>query len=216
MKIFFNSILLLSIMIFSACKKGKEDPFISFKSREKRIVGEWTSSQQLIQYTVTSQSSKPYTVTYDNLTLKGAGEDLTLSGEMNSAKLNIKEDGTFTESIKTNWAKVYFMGFTSSSGPSESITEGTWKLLGRNSDYKNKEVIELTYLNSYSPSNLNFKTTIVNGSLKCRIIKLSEDEIKLESIEKVEMVRKTSNNGTVYQDVIYTYEPGSYYSVFNK
>lgn len=217
MKLLFPILTLSLVITFSSCRKGEEDPLISFKSREKRIVGEWNCSQQHIQCTVSSQSTKPYTLTYDNLTLKGIGEDINLSSEMGYVKLSIKEDGTYTETTKTNWAQLKYMGLTSvSTGPSESITEGTWKLLERNSGYKNKEIIELTYLSSYNPTSNNFKTTIVNGALKCRIIKLSNDEIKLESIEKTEMIRKTSYNGIVSQDVYYTYEPGSYYSVFNK
>lgn len=40
-KILFSALIAFSILNLSSCKKGDEDPFFSFKSREGRMKGEW-------------------------------------------------------------------------------------------------------------------------------------------------------------------------------
>ncbi|MCB0805142.1 MAG: hypothetical protein KDC05_05035 [Bacteroidales bacterium] len=37
----FGMVILIFTIIFSGCKKGEDDPFFSFRSRNARIVGEW-------------------------------------------------------------------------------------------------------------------------------------------------------------------------------
>lgn len=55
----FRIVLILvlgSLMVFNSCKRGAEDPFLSFKSRDARITGEWLitditgSSTQYVRY----------------------------------------------------------------------------------------------------------------------------------------------------------------------
>lgn len=37
-------LVISSLMVFNSCKRGEEDPFLSFKSRDSRISGEWMIS----------------------------------------------------------------------------------------------------------------------------------------------------------------------------
>jgi hypothetical protein len=37
-----NALLLLTVISFTSCKKGENDPFLSFKSRTARLKGDWT------------------------------------------------------------------------------------------------------------------------------------------------------------------------------
>ncbi len=42
--------LLLSVFIFSECRKGEEDPFISLRSRNNRLTGKWKLVEEKYEY----------------------------------------------------------------------------------------------------------------------------------------------------------------------
>lgn len=65
---FLLALSLFLILPFQSCKKGEDDPFISFRSRKARVVGEWTVKEIL-----------------DN------GKPSPLDGEI---KIEFKKDGT--------------------------------------------------------------------------------------------------------------------------
>lgn len=66
-------ILTISLILNFGCRKGKEDPFLSFRSREQRLIGKWklvdekiekeTLEQITLRYTVNGQQ-KTYTFLY--------------------------------------------------------------------------------------------------------------------------------------------------------
>jgi DNA-binding transcriptional regulator YiaG len=72
-------ILFSVVLLFSECKKGKDDPNISFRSRNARLEGEWHIST----FTKTS------TNTYDD------------NGKISEAKINSTNDGSKTKSTYT-------------------------------------------------------------------------------------------------------------------
>lgn len=95
-----GSILLLGAITVSGCKKGENDPFLSFKSRDSRIQGTWTLSSQ--SDTQTDMSSFNGTVTTSTSTATFASGLMTeVSGGSTDAysyslELTINEDGTYT------------------------------------------------------------------------------------------------------------------------
>ena len=52
--IFLLAVAVISATFISSCKKGEDDPFISFRSRDSRIIGTWTLKSQT--YTDTRQT----------------------------------------------------------------------------------------------------------------------------------------------------------------
>lgn len=58
----------LVMPLFNGCKKGAEDPFLSLKSREKRIEGTWTLKSVDYTYTSETKSNTNNTVNSDNST----------------------------------------------------------------------------------------------------------------------------------------------------
>jgi hypothetical protein len=134
-KILFVAMLLGA---FTECKKGEDDPFISFRSRKARAAGEWTLTSgtmtSLSRYNTSSSSS---TVTYDetvysvqgSYTSGGSTSSYSDSGT-HSYKLTLEKDGTY------RLEEIY-------DGDVE-ISEGTWNFSGKVGDRKNKEQLLLT------------------------------------------------------------------------
>jgi len=123
-------VLLISSIVLSttSCKKGEEDPFLSLKSRNSRLKGEWVLKSGEIVYTNPSGSN---TTTYD-------GANKTVSGlvpytEAYTESMTFEKDGIFS-------------GITIEDG--ETITyEGTWAWLNKNkeNETKNKEILTLCF-----------------------------------------------------------------------
>jgi len=66
----FILISLLSVFVFSECKKGEEDPLISLRTRKARVVGKWKIKSGTVKhagdfyYATTGQPIKKYTIIY--------------------------------------------------------------------------------------------------------------------------------------------------------
>ncbi len=115
---------------FESCKKGANDPAISFASRKGRLVGEWTVSKQVITYTSgTSTSITTYddgSYTYNN----GSG---TITSGTYTWEWTISKDGTYK----------FTRNITISGTTNNYIEEGLWYFAGANKDeeLKNKEMV---------------------------------------------------------------------------
>lgn len=141
-------ILALSSTLFQ-CKKGEDDPFISFRSRKARVTGEWTltSGSGTDTYSGTGYSStNSYNYTEnsytENTTTTSGGNTFTSSNAgLYSFKLEMKKDGTFTR--------------TEIQGTSTNIYSGVWNFTGKVGEYKNKEQVVLTYRNRQSMNGSN-------------------------------------------------------------
>lgn len=133
----FIAILGLGFFNLSSCKKGTEDPFFSFKTREARMKGEW----QLTNVTG-EEKSQNYNGTYSY---------------SNGVLTFTKTDGSFEKSnldIQLKFEKgqraqmVYFVSTTDSEDPSygKYTIEGFYNFLGKAEelDLKKKEAFLLT------------------------------------------------------------------------
>jgi len=132
----FAMVLLVSVVAFSGCKKGEDDPGISFRSRSARFAGEWklTSMDKTSTSTNSGISSSTH-YTYDGAILTRTstydGTSYTLTNTY-SESFNTEKDGTYDYTIIDD-------GET-------SLESGNWMWLDENDnmDIENKEAVILT------------------------------------------------------------------------
>ena len=130
-KLGFITIIIIFIIILPSCKKGKEDPFISFLSRKERICGNWKVTSGEVIY---GDSTLEETDTFD--------ADGVLDFETNQGGITgtyywtfeINKNGTYT--IYKNMHIPYNSTYTLNE-------QGYWYFLSKNKDagIKNKEYI---------------------------------------------------------------------------
>lgn len=102
-KILLGSFVLVTL---AACKKGEDDPFLSFRSRDARITGEWemTASEYTEEEEFVSNGetlSESFTSSYDGeewtITATDVdGTDTTYSGGKEKVYYTINKDNTYT------------------------------------------------------------------------------------------------------------------------
>ncbi len=168
------TILMTTVILFDGCKKGPEDPFISFKSREKRMIGKWkvvvfkingedtletTWSDPAVQATPPSCGTKNTSYNYNNDTRfnfdKNGRYDVTVK---------IKE----TQSISYTSPGTSCQNVTNTLIDTKTVSKGLWNFVGGVGSIKNKEELVLT------ESEDGVAGQIFN------IIRLSSKQIKLE------------------------------------
>ena len=116
-------------LIFTECKKGDDDPVISFRSRKARVVGKWKLTSGSMHYSDNTgySESLSYTETKYNILLSngayGAGAY--------SLIMSFKKDGSY-EGIETIDSKA-------------QIITGTWNFSAGVGKGKNKEQIVVTW-----------------------------------------------------------------------
>jgi hypothetical protein len=131
-RILFFLIFLVGFQIlYSGCKKGDDDPFISIFSRKARICGEWNITEGRIDYGTPDIAEIDY---YSN------GGKVTVQATQGSI------DGTYTWTYSINRDGSYkmFRIVRLPYNPSYTVTEeGYWYFLSKNkgTDRKNKECV---------------------------------------------------------------------------
>lgn len=159
-KLFKSVIALLAVgsLFISSCKKGENDPFISFKSRKARVVGEWTvTAGSGTDVNDTGSSSTTTTWTYD-----GAVETQTtgtVSSTTNVTRTyHFEKDGNF-HMVETETGTIATVAYTD-----ETTSEGTWNFTGRVGEEKNKEAILLTITSTTTKYTLGTSTSTSTSS----------------------------------------------------
>jgi len=101
----------------TSCRKGDNDPFISLRSRNSRLIGEWDLvdiSGTRIETTapaVGSTKTRTIVTTYED-GVKKTLDDVTNKDSVFEEKLIISDDGTYTDTVKSkkvgkaNWTSV--------------------------------------------------------------------------------------------------------------
>jgi hypothetical protein len=176
-----NGIITLFIFTsFYSCKRGDDDPFLSFNSRKARVTGEWiienwkeessyTTSYSYDGIQSTNSGNSKYEINGNNITISETNTYSTGISTYNynggvSAKISFKKDGTFSRIIefKNVSATIVYEGNSSTgiiNGTSE--TSGTWNFLGGvEKDYKDKERVILNILKE----NASFNTSYSDGN----------------------------------------------------
>jgi hypothetical protein len=139
-KLFLASFI--SLLIFSECKKGPDDPFISLRSRKARVAGDW----KLSSGTETSSSNysggssihqETETTTYD-------GSSYTTVTDETVGPTSYHDTETGAYSLKVSFKKDGSFEMEESRDGDASTSKGTWNFTGKVGDLKNKEQIVLS------------------------------------------------------------------------
>ncbi|MBA3680602.1 MAG: hypothetical protein H0W73_05485 [Bacteroidetes bacterium] len=168
--------IILSALFLSNCKKGPEDPTISFRSRKSRLAGEWTMKSGNASITTLSAIDPPFN---QNLAFNGTKVELNQTETSGPAilyignyslLLSIKKEGTFN--FKENFAG--------------DIVEanGRWHFEYGSGDIKNKE--EVTFIieevtKGYTTGHVFNKQRTV---FTYKLVQLKNKDLKIEAFTK--------------------------------
>jgi hypothetical protein len=172
MKKTLYAVLLVAVLttLFVSCKKGENDPFISFRSRKHRMVNEWSCQKSTVRLTSLSGGITEII----NISTSGASGSVSIydpnSGTQTgtiiySLKLNIKKDGTFTGIEMVN--------------NQTNLLGGTWNFTaGIGKQEKNKESLML-YINNSTLSSLDGAFFAIGNIMTFEIKELKEKKLVL-------------------------------------
>ena len=146
----YSAIVLVVVLVGSilpSCKKGEEDPALSFKSRKARLSGEWMEKD----FSTNTPHIDTLLYIQDNYAIG------TSTYQINNIIIN--KDGTWESTSEYDYQldrlTVDALYLTKSKIASKS--SGTWSFLGKiKGDYKNKERIILSYEKGESTSLLEY------------------------------------------------------------
>jgi hypothetical protein len=149
--------LLLTTAFVSSCKRGEEDPFLSLRSRDNRIMGEWTvtsveareeineSSNSSVVNTIIDQKFSGDSYTTDtSITTNTSNYKRTYTQKAYSNTINIMEGGILEAMQKYSDETVTGTNITGALTNIQSIKtsiKGYWKW---GSDDKNKGTVVLS------------------------------------------------------------------------
>jgi hypothetical protein len=137
--------LVIASFGFEGCKKGANDPFLSFSSRKSRMAGEWKVSAGS---GTDVQGSSTSTWTYDGAVWKTTSGSTTTSTNR-TITMNFEKDGTY-KTVTT----------TTGTGYSNVITEtGTWNFTGKVGEDKNKDHVVMRTLSSVDVTTIGSSTS---------------------------------------------------------
>ncbi len=173
-------ILVISfLIIFTACKKGDEDPFFSVYSREKRLSGEWKVDSYYYTYEESSNNVTFFkhikSCTQENFVENYVQDGYTYDYQGSySRNYIIDKKGTYQISETMIYSEPFDTIIT-------QTEEGKWYFVNKNksSDFKNKEIV------AFQPSSININS-IINYTLAdytpflYEIVKLKNKEVKLK------------------------------------
>lgn len=195
-KLSILSLVLVTTALFTGCKKGENDPFLSLRSRKARVVGEWKLNKGTVKWT---DSSGTETTTYG----ESSGTVTDASGTDNftySMEYSFKNDGTYSISYTETYT-----GDT----PSISKEEGRWSFVGKNksADVKNKESILLTTTSSsysYNGSTSSDSESNPSNGIIYVIDWLSHDIMVFKSTNKyTDVSGGTTSSGTIDMELTF-------------
>lgn len=144
---------LLSLFVFSDCKKGPDDPFISLRSRKARVAGDWKMTKGSNSSSSSNKSNSSSGESIYNGTSYTTNKTSTSAGATTeigtySLKMSFKKDGTFEyeEILDGDLSKFI----------------GTWNFTGGIGDKKNKEQI---VLHGTSSSSNNYNSLMTGNQI---------------------------------------------------
>lgn len=146
--------------ISMSCRKGPNDPFLSLRSRDTRLIGIWKLSNITIDSTVTKKSTlNPIETDYttkvfyvDSIKKTAKGIENTIDSVYYET-LVINEDGTYSDTIKSR--KVTMTKFN------KRVVYNNWFWLD---EKKNKEGIMLIGFGTFSVDRLAWKEIVLKST----------------------------------------------------
>lgn len=163
--------IIMSAFFLSNCRKGPEDPAISFRSRKARLEGEW-----LMKSGNAALTKAPYNNNYafngtkvELNTTESGGPATIYTGSYNLT-LNIKKNGTFT--FRENFVGDIFEG------------SGTWVFLHGTNHTKNKEEVKFTIDAVSKGSADDHVFNQVQTTFSYKLVELRNKDLKIEALDK--------------------------------
>jgi hypothetical protein len=169
--------LALAITMFVGCKKSENDPGLSFRSRDKKMVGEWSvlSYENVSEIKNGSNTTKRVEV-YDgskitlNTTFNGTPSTPFVNPVTYTGKLTLEKDGKC----------IYVETSTNGSNTSTKTLEGNWMW---GDSKRNKTIIAFTNING---TLMKYSTYIID--------ELRNDKLVLKIVENEETNSGTNTN----------------------
>jgi hypothetical protein len=160
--------LMLLTLCFSTCRKGEDDPLLSFRTRTARIAGEWRLSSGKVLISVNNpKTGSKYSVSFTFSKSRYEGVDNNGFGTgIYMLNLRVEKDGFFTFHEQ-------FDGEALDGG-------GSWDFLRRSPDVKNKEEVNFI-VNSITKGTTNTAPVFVWGftNMRYRIKELRHKKMVL-------------------------------------
>lgn len=152
----FMVVFMTAVILFDGCKKGPEDPFLSFKSRKKRVEGYWRVTELLYN----NIDSLTHTTVWDTIpttppVLPPCVAWTTTFIHEYQIKFRFDGDGRYEKdsTYLHTYQKVFQNNGTGTTTcenidtlnvDSKIVTKGFWMFAGATGDIKNKERMFLT------------------------------------------------------------------------
>lgn len=166
-----------------SCKKGENDPALSFSSRKARISNAWTVSAISETWTNTDSDGDSWSSTesfdgttktvVNSSTSGGTTWSNTSTYTYSDFSITIEKDGTFEmveaytyQDVDDSWSPI----ITTTDYTVNNTMSGTWSFIGKAKDnYKNKErvifnILNGTYSNSQTAVTVDGSGTTLNTS----------------------------------------------------
>ncbi len=166
-------------LVFTGCKKGENDPFLTLKSRTARLTNDWKLSSE--DYT-TVQTGTWFGSDYTTTTLysfDGTSEKQTITTSQGGSSTT--SSNSYTYSLEISFEKDGTYKKTEINDGNATITEGNWIWMSKNKDkkLKNKEAIVMT-VTKYTDKDGNVTTYDGKSNMADNIFvfdKLASDEL---------------------------------------
>lgn len=186
MKTFGKLVLAAAVVVptvFTGCKKGENDPFISLRSRKARMAGEWTVSKGEGKSTSTASSyTSTTTWTYD-----GAQESSTTTTTSGSISTTDTDVDKFTREYTFEKDGAFKMVETDNDDSPATVTTytGTWNFTGGVGETKNKSQVLIAVTSITSGSS----TTTYEGSEALTML------YDIDQLKNKEIILKSKGTG---------------------
>ena len=172
MKTKLTLLIISLIFLMPGCKKGPNDPFLSFKCRKARVVGTWTVTSYKSTYSSSGGNTSTHIMTNGNYS--DTYNSFTTTG-VETFSYEFLKDGTWT--------------LTNNSDGDLYTSEGTWNFTGKIGENKNKDHIVMMITKSTDP---NSTQTYVGDEFDAGIF---IDELRSKKMVWTSHVVYTDNGG---------------------
>ena len=161
--LFITAIISTIVAISMSCRKGPNDPFLSLRSRDTRLIGIWkikgiTNDSIILKTTSINATSSPlhYTTSFTD-SLKHSTRGVDEFDSIYTETLIINEDGTYSDTIKSG---KYVKGVVTSKF-NKRVVCNSWYWLN---EKKNKEGIMLVGYGTFSIDRLAWKELVIKST----------------------------------------------------
>lgn len=209
-----KKLILLSLLfvVVLSCKKGSDDPFLTVRSREARLEGEWkvSSFSENLDGVDSEFDTDGATIVFDknglfSMTLAGSAQ---INSTETSSSETFSETATTIQGHTTSYYDTTWTNVITGNSEFSAISIGDWVFLGKSGDYKNKERL-LVNVTASDVSETSTTTTVVTTEVT-QLDSIFVDEVSLPFIgvitpASVSAETTTSSSSEVNPNVVESY-----------